>query len=126
MHIPYLDMYEYTDHPADLSKMQLSDFEEKLEKILAHIAESLKPSKFLAILVGDIRKSGLVDLTASVSLIGQRHLKLWDKAIIETTNIGAHGSAAHGNIGLLMNRARRLNFLIPIHDTLLIFRKDAK
>lgn len=123
MHIPYLDMYEYTNEPGDLSRMNLTDLEMKLDRIIAHVTEGLKPGKFLAILVGDVRKRGLIDLTAVVSIVGQRHLKLWDKAIVETTNPGAHASAGHDNMGLLLDRARRGNFLLRTCDTLLVFRK---
>jgi len=123
MHIPYLDIYEYTTDPGDLSHMKLTDFEEKLDRIIAHVSEFLKPGGFLAILVGDVRKSGLIDLTAHVSMVGQRHLKLWDKAVIVTSNPGAHASAGHDNMGLLLDRARRGNYLLRTCDTLLVFRR---
>jgi hypothetical protein len=123
MHVPYLDMYKYTENANDLSQMSLSQFEKKLDKIIEHVAEHLKADRFLAILVGDIRKSGLIDLSARVSIIGEKHLRLWDKAIVETPNVGSHASAVHDNMGLILNRAERFNFLIQSCDTLLIFRK---
>jgi hypothetical protein len=126
IHVPYLDMYQYTEEANDLSRMSLEEFEAKIDRILKQIVPSLNPERFLAILVGDIRKSGLIDLSSRVSLIGARHLDLWDKAIIETRNIGAHAVSAHGNIGLTMDRARRLNFLVQAHDTLLIFRRRSQ
>lgn len=126
MHVPYLGTYRYTDEPADLSGMGLAQFEEKLDRIIAHVTEALKPKKFLAILVGDVRDSGLVDLSGRVSAIGQRHLNLWDKVIVETTNPGAHASAAHGGMGILLERARRGNYLLRTCDTLLVFRKEAR
>lgn len=125
MHIPYLNMCEYTHEPGDLSRMNLADFEMKLDRIIAHVTEGLKPGRFLAILVGDVRKQGLIDLTAVVSMVAQRHLKLWDKVIVETTNPGAHASAADHNIGLLLNRARRGNYLLQTCDTLLVFRRPS-
>jgi hypothetical protein len=123
IHVPYLGMYQYTDEPDDLSRMNLAQFGEKFDRIIAHVTEPLKPGKFLAILVGDVRKQGLIDLAAVVSMVAQRHLKLWDKAIVETTNPGAHASAGHDNMGLLLDRARRGNFLLRTCDTLLVFRK---
>jgi len=124
MHIPYLGIYEYTNEPDDLSRMKLTDFEMKLDRIIAHVTEALKPGRFLAILVGDVRKQGLIDLTAVVSMVAQRHLKLWDKAIVETTNPGAHASAGQDNMGLLLDRARRGNYLLRTCDTLLVFRRS--
>jgi len=125
-HIPYLGMYRYTGLPSDLSSLNLKAFVDKLDRIFARFRDLLKPKRFLAVLVGDVRKSGLVDLSGIVSQVGSRHLKLWDKAVILIANPASHASAFHGNISLLMDRARRFNFMVQAFDTLLVFRKNEK
>jgi len=124
-HLPYLDVYKYSDQACDLSNLNLNAFVDKLDRIFARFRELLKPDRFAAVLIGDVRKSGLIDLSGIVSQVGSKHLQLWDKAVIAVANPASH-SGAHGNIGLLMERAKRFNFMVQTFDTLLVFRKNKK
>ena len=126
VHLPYLDMYKYTTEPTDLSNLNQKEFQAKLERIFERMHQNLKKDKYFAVLIGDVRSSGLIDLTSIVSQIGQKYFKLWDKIVTVTAT--ATGTATHyayqGNIGLSLNRAERYNYHLPIYDTLLIFRKE--
>jgi len=122
VHLPYLDMYKYTTEPTDLSNLNQKEFEAKLERIFACLYQNLKKDKYFAVLIGDVRSSGLIDLTSIVSQIGQKFFKLWDKVVTATAT--ATHYAYQGNIGLSLNRAERYNYHLPIYDTLLIFRKE--
>ena len=124
VHLPYLDMYKYTTDPCDLSNLNRNEFEAKLEKIFACLYQNLKRDKYFAVLIGDVRSSGLIDLTSIVSQIGQKFFKLWDKIVTATATATATHYAYQGNIGLSLNRAERYNYHLPIYDTLLIFRKE--
>lgn len=52
---PYHDLEEYTDDPADLSNMDYDDFLATYQEIIAAGLDHLKPNRFAAFVVGDIR-----------------------------------------------------------------------
>ena len=59
LHPPYWDIVRYSEHPSDLSRPQsLDDFLEQLITCLFRCAESLIPNGHLAVLIGDVRKTG--------------------------------------------------------------------
>ena len=52
---PYADLEVYSDDPRDLSAMAYPDFLEAYRRIIALAVERLKPDRFAAIVVGDVR-----------------------------------------------------------------------
>lgn len=52
---PYGDLEQYSDHPADISNMDYSDFVEAYREIIHKTVDKLKDNAFFAIVVGDIR-----------------------------------------------------------------------
>lgn len=118
-HIPYLDMVEYGDDQQDLSRMTLEKFYEKLSRIFRKNHELLNDDGIYAILVGDRRKDrAIIPLTAKTTQIGlETGFKLYDEAIKLT-------GEAQSTSGLLQYRAAEFNFMIPCHDTVLIFKRD--
>lgn len=52
---PYLDLEVYSDDPKDLSTMDDESFDEIYTKILGKAVRKLKPNRFAAIIVSDVR-----------------------------------------------------------------------
>ena len=52
---PYLDLEVYSDDPKDLSTMDDESFDEVYTKILGKAVKKLKPNRFAAIVVSDVR-----------------------------------------------------------------------
>ena len=58
-HPPYWDIIHYSEKPSDLSNCKtLEEYENKLNKSVERIFQSVKPGGILAILIGDKRKDG--------------------------------------------------------------------
>jgi hypothetical protein len=52
---PYADLEVYSDHPADISNMVYPEFLDAYDKIIAAACTLLKPDRFAAIVVGEVR-----------------------------------------------------------------------
>lgn len=52
---PYGDLEVYSDNPADISNMSVSDFDEAYAAIMSKALSKLKPNSFAAVVVGDYR-----------------------------------------------------------------------
>lgn len=57
---PYMDMERYSDAPGDLSAMREDAFFAAYETILVRCAEKLDPDCFFVIMVGNVRKNGVL------------------------------------------------------------------
>lgn len=55
---PYADLERYSDDPRDLSNMPYAEFKATFGKIIAAACSQLKPDRFAAIVVGDLRDKG--------------------------------------------------------------------
>jgi DNA modification methylase len=55
---PYAYLEKYSDDPADLSNMKYPDFLEVYRGIIKHTAEALRPDRFAAWIVGEVREKG--------------------------------------------------------------------
>ncbi|MFK0294489.1 class I SAM-dependent methyltransferase [Streptomyces sp. NPDC090442] len=65
---PYHNLERYSDHPADLSAMRWTDFEETYRKIISESVRCLADDSFCTWVVGEVRAStgmlrGLIPLT---------------------------------------------------------------
>lgn len=59
---PYHDLEKYTDNPEDLSNMAWDAFVQSYKRIIANCAALLKPNRFAAIVIANIRdKQGLYE-----------------------------------------------------------------
>jgi len=125
IHLPYWNLHHYTPYETDLSRLPHAEFLAKINRIASHLAPHLEEGKFLAILIGDIRRQGLIDLTGQVTNAIQKtkSLKLWDKIIV-VTKPGTH--SAYQKSQIPYERARRFGYFLPIYDTLLVFRKGSQ
>ena len=124
-HFPYWKLIEYTENnPDDLSRLSYTNFLDKVDRIFAECKRILKKGRFLAIMVGNMRKDGLLDLESEFSVIGRKYFTLWDKIIkqIRTWEPETCGQ----RMGLAMARAKARNSTVINHDTILVFRKELK
>lgn len=122
-HFPYWKLVQYTENEeADLSRLTFSNFISKTDRIFREMHRVLKRGKFFAVMIGNMRKEGLLDIEAEFSLIGRQYFTLWDKIIkqIRTWKPETHGQ----RMGLAIARAKARNSTVLNHDTILVFRKD--
>lgn len=126
-HYPYWDMWKYSEDPRDLSNCSYPEFLKKVEKSFNEFSRVLTSEGYICILIGNKRESGVIDMEADLSLIGQRVFgSLWDKIITIVGDPASHASSAHGNWGLVTARALKNKWTIQNYDTLLVFRKEAR
>ena len=121
-HFPYWKLIEYTiDNPQDASRYDFNGFLEWTENVFVEMNRILKHKKYFAVMIGNLRKNGVVDLESLFSNIGTKHFILWDKIIkrIRTWDPETRGQ----RMGLALSRARQHGYTVVNHDTILIFRK---
>lgn len=121
-HFPYWKLIEYTeDDPRDASRLSYDKFLLWCEKVIIEMKRILRRKRFLVVMIGNLRQKGVVDLEAELSIIGSKHLTLWDKVIkrIRTWSPETRGQ----RMGLAIARAKQHGYTVTNHDTLLIFRK---
>jgi DNA modification methylase len=123
VHFPYWNLVEYTeDDERDLSRLRFNDFVSKVERIFIEMHRILKKNGFLAIMIGDLRKGGLVDLESDFSVLGRKYFTLWDK-IIKKVRTWAPETRGQ-RMGLAIISARARNSTVLNHDTILVFRRE--
>lgn len=123
-HFPYWKKIIYSDHPADLSNLNLARFLEKADGIFREMYRVLKPGGYFALLIGDHRHGGgLLDLTAHFSVLGQKHFSLFDKVVFLTR--GQKSRAGPFDKKVAEWRAKKGGHHLIGADFLLIFRKEA-
>jgi hypothetical protein len=115
---PYADLEVYSDHPADLSAMSDPDFTDAYRQIIAAACARLKPDRFAAITVGEVRDDrgmcrNLPGLT--IEAFEAAGLKLYNDAILVT----AVGSLPI-RVGRQFTAARKLG---RTHQSVLVFVK---
>lgn len=119
-HFPYWNMVQYSDNSADLSNLNFNNYLTKIREVFSEFKRVLKREGYCAVLIGDKRKSGLLDLSAHVSLLGSGSFKLHDKIIwVAKKQRSRKGTQSN----LTKYRAEKFNYHLQTFDTLLIFRK---
>lgn len=121
-HLPYWKLIEYTeDNPRDASRFSYEQFLLWCEEVIIEMKRILRRKRFLVVMIGNLREKGVVDLEAELSIIGSKHLTLWDKVIkrIRTWSPETRGQ----RMGRAIGRAKQHGYTVTNHDTLLIFRK---
>jgi len=122
-HFPYWKLIQYTENDDhDLSRLSYNNFLTKTDAIFKEMYRILRKGKFFAVMIGNMRQSGLLDLESEFSVIGRRYFTLWDKIIkeIRTWEQETRGQ----RMGLAVARAKARKSTIINHDTILVFRKD--
>lgn len=120
-HFPYWNMVEYSTNENDISTMNFILFLSRVKEIFVEFKRVLKTKKYCAILIGDKRSGGVVDLSAHFSLIGSDYMNLHDKIIwVATKQKSMKGVQSN----LSKYRAEKFGYHLQRFDTLLIFRKE--
>lgn len=115
---PYADLEHYSDDPRDLSNMGTEDFFKLLTSVLAKTYKKLKPNRFAAIVVSEVRGKdgnfiGLVPKTIAAMEGAGYHF--YNEAIL----VNAIGTLPM-RAGRVMNLSRKLG---RMHQNVLIFFK---
>ena len=122
-HYPYWKLIEYTENdPLDASRMGFEKFMLWSENVFIEMSRVLRKKGYFIVMIGNMRKEGILDLESHISLQGSKYFTLWDKIIktIRTWSPETKGS----RMGLAQSRAKQHNYSIVNHDTILVFRKD--
>jgi hypothetical protein len=105
---------------GDLSAMEYRDFLQAMTEVFKEVLRVLRPSRFAAVLMGDMRKAlKFYDLPSELSVMGRSAgLELYDKVIKPTVM----ERSSNPNSVIL---ARKYNFHLIKFETLLIFKKPS-
>lgn len=119
---PYADLEVYSDDPRDLSTMSYAEFVEAHDQIVAEACRALKPNRFAAWVISDVR-----DRRGNYRGLGHAAVESFRKAGLDYYNeaiiLDPVGSAAV-RAGKIFNGGRKLT---RMHQYLQIFVKgDAK
>lgn len=117
-HPPYADIIHYSENiEGDLSLLPIKDFLFEMGKVADEFYRVLKKGKFCAILMGDIRKKGMVQPLAfeTMRVFELAGFKAKEIIIKEQHNCKATGYWKTNSI--------KFNFLLLAHEYLFILKK---
>lgn len=117
-HPPYADIIHYSENiNGDLSLLSKNDFLFEIGKVAEECYRVLKKDKFCAILMGDMRKNGMVQPLAfeTMRIFELAGFKAKEIIIKEQHNCKATGYWKTNSI--------KYNFLLLAHEYLLVFKK---
>ncbi len=117
-HPPYADIIHYSeDIEGDMSRMSMKEFLFEIGKVADECFRVLKKGKYCAILMGDIRKKGMVQPLAfeTMQIFELSGFKTKEIIIKEQHNCKATGYWKIGSI--------KYNFLLLAHEYLFVFQK---
>ena len=117
-HPPYADIIHYSDGiDGDLSLLPMKNFLVEMVKVADEFHRVLKNEKFCAVLMGDMRKKGMVQPLAFETMRVFERVGFKTKEIIikEQHNCKATGYWKTNSI--------KFNFLLLAHEYLFIFKK---
>ena len=117
-HPPYADIIQYSDNIlGDLSHCKKKVFLVEIKKVSDEAYRVLKKGKFCAILIGDMRKNGMVQPLAfeTMRVFEQSGFKTKEIIIKEQHNCKATGFWKTNSV--------KYNFLLLAHEYLFVFKK---
>ena len=117
-HPPYADIIHYSENiEGDLSLLPIKDFLFEMGKVADEFHRVLKKDKFCAILMGDMRKKGMVQPLAfeTMRVFELSGFKTKEIIIKEQHNCKATGYWKTNSI--------KFNFLLLAHEYLFVFKK---
>jgi len=121
-HFPYWKLIQYTEsNVSDLSRLSYNEFIIKTENVFREMHRILKKGKFFAVMIGNMRENGVIDLESDFSVIGRKYFRLWDKIVKKIRTWEGKGGE---RMRLAVARARARDSTVINHDTILVFRKD--
>lgn len=117
-HPPYADIIKYSEGIAgDLSQLKYKDFLVEIEKVANECYRVLKKDKFCAIVMGDIRKNGMVQPLGFEVMQRFINAGFKQKEIIIKEQ---HNCKA---TGFWKTNSQKYNFLLLAHEYVFIFKK---
>lgn len=120
-HPPYANIIQYSeDIPEDISRLELSKFLIEMQKVSKECYRVLKPEKYCAILMGDVRQGGrTIPLGFKLmSLFEDVGFKLKELIIKEQHNCRSTGYWKASNSSQ--------HFMLLAHEYLFIFKKESE
>ena len=117
-HPPYADIIHYSENiDGDLSLLPMKPFLAEMEKVAAESYRVLKKGKFCAILMGDMRKKGMVQP------LGFETMRVFESAGFKTKEIIIKQQHICKATGYWKTNSIKFNFLLLAHEYLFVFKK---
>lgn len=117
-HPPYADIIKYSDGiKGDLSQLKIKDFISEMDKVAQECYRVLKKDKFCAILMGDMRKKGMVQPLAFETM------RVFELAGFKTKEIIIKEQHNCKATGFWKTNSVKHNFLLLAHEYLFVFKK---
>lgn len=117
-HPPYADIIHYSkDIEGDLSLLPIKDFLFEMGKVADEFYRVLKKDKFCAILMGDMRKNGMVQPLAFEAM------RVFELAGFKTKEIIIKEQHNCKATGYWKTNSIKFNFLLLAHEYLFVFKK---
>ncbi len=117
-HPPYSNIIRYSeDIENDLSHLEMKDFLKEIYKVAQESYRVLKKDKFCAVLMGDIRKKGMVKPLAFETM------RIFELAGFRTKEIIIKEQHNCKATGFWKTSSVKHNFLLLAHEYLFVFKK---
>lgn len=117
-HPPYANIIQYTDNnPADMSFCDIDEFLAEMHKVATENYRVLKPGKFCAILIGDMRRK------RHVIPLGFDVIDIYQKVGFELKELVIKRQHNCKTTGFWYSNSIKFNFLLLAHEYLPIFQK---
>lgn len=117
-HPPYADIIHYSENiEGDLSLLPIKDFLFEMGKVADECRRVLKKNKFCAILMGDMRKKGMVQPLAFETM------RVFELAGFKTKEIIIKEQHNCKATGYWKTNSIKFNFLLLAHEYLFIFKR---
>ena len=118
-HPPYADIIHYSeDIVGDLSLLPIKDFLFEMGKVADEFHRVLKKGRFCAILMGDMRKNGMVQPLAFETM------RVFELAGFKTKEIIIKEQHNCKATGYWKTNSIKFNFLLLAHEYLFVFKKS--
>mgnify|MGYP003647753801 FL=1 len=119
---PYWNLEKYSNQEDDISNMKENDFFKEYERILTNAVSKLKPNRFMAMVLGDVRRRGdLKQPKGSYILLPHRTIDILSKL-----GVFLYNDIVYINHGNVVNQQRYMETyrkVGKVHQNLLIFNK---
>ena len=119
---PYWNVEKYSNQEDDLSNMKEEEFYQEYERILLNSVKKLKDNRFMAIVVGDVRRRGdLKQPKGSYILLPQRTID-----ILAKVGVFLYNDIIYINNGTnpnQHNQFKKYRKVSKIHQNVLVFNK---
>lgn len=120
-HPPYANIIQYSeDIPEDISRLELSDFLSEMQKVSKECYRVLKPERYCAILMGDLRKCG------RVVPLGFKVMSLFEDAGFELKELIIKEQHNCRSTRYWRKSCASQHFMLLAHEYLFVFKKGNK